>query len=216
MDTWKEEEIEAYQTFDHELLALLYDNAILPREEPWKRAEYLTEGVLQITMTDYDLLGQIAKEKGRHEALNLLEKYVVEDLEGIDNPIAEIVRRGGYAQITLPNLETHGYANGLYRIHGPVIEIPTDRERRIFDAENIPMPTKIEALRTNENWEKFPRVVIHRAERKGAGIYYIFRGDGKYNTMEEGKTDLVFLNALGREYFSGATDHVSLFEKRND
>ena len=219
MGTWKSEETNAYNPFDHTLLRMLYDRAEIPQERPWRRAEYLAEGVLKTTQTDHDLLMRTASQEGRHTALNLLEQWAVVNFKDVEDPIAEIVRRGGYAQITLPNLNCNGYANGLYRIHGPVIEVQTDRERRTFDTETIPMPTRIEALREDEEWKEFPRVVLHKPFGESNGwSYYIFRANGAYHTMRSSvmERDNVFLTEAEKaEMLKGTTDHVRLFGKRD-
>ena len=71
---WTKEEILRYEPIDYEPLSRLYKERRL--HTPDARAYFLAEIVLELTMTDHDIVLREAHQKGRPEALNALEKLV--------------------------------------------------------------------------------------------------------------------------------------------
>ncbi len=79
------------QAKDYEPLRKLYEAHGLPETDPEARAKFLAEDVLQVTMTDHDLLMRTASYDGRAASLVLLEDMVIANhKEKIERCKAEI------------------------------------------------------------------------------------------------------------------------------
>ncbi|NQU78973.1 hypothetical protein HQ545_04355 [Candidatus Woesearchaeota archaeon] len=76
---WTQEETEIYGQIPSPKLDRIYGEAGIPESQPEQRAKYLAEHVLNMGMTDHDLIMRTAKKQGRHVALNMLEKMVISD-----------------------------------------------------------------------------------------------------------------------------------------
>ena len=74
---WTEEEIGNYRQLEDPTLDSIYEKARLSNN-PEDRAKYLAEEVLDLTMTDHDLIMRTAAQEGRPAALNLLERIAIE------------------------------------------------------------------------------------------------------------------------------------------
>lgn len=74
---WTNQEIEAYRPRPYDPLLRLYEQRSLPVTDPEARAKFLAEEVLQLTMTDHDVVMRLAQTKGKIIALHSLEDMVV-------------------------------------------------------------------------------------------------------------------------------------------
>ena len=92
---WTAEEISAYIPPVTHPLSSLYRMASIDAGDPEKRAQYLAEKVLQLTLTDHDLLMRMAKEKGRVSALQDLEQMFLSCVEGKNHFIEAVLENGG-------------------------------------------------------------------------------------------------------------------------
>ena len=79
---WTQEEVKNYHQVDNLALASLYSSAGVG-ENPEKRAEYLAENFLGLTMSDHEIIMKKAGEEGRPAALRLLEDMAISKLENI-------------------------------------------------------------------------------------------------------------------------------------
>lgn len=86
---WTDDEIAAYKPLDYPPLNFLYQNWEISRYNPEERARFLAEDVLNLGMTDHDLLMRVAAESGKAEALRLLEEMVVAGHEAKIRDVAE-------------------------------------------------------------------------------------------------------------------------------
>ena len=77
MALWTKEEIEGFQQVLNEGLSHLYKETGIPADDPERRARYLAEEILDLTMVDHEVVMRKAKSEGRPAALNLLEEMAV-------------------------------------------------------------------------------------------------------------------------------------------
>jgi len=77
MALWTKEEIKGYQQVVDGSLSRLYEEAGIPADDPERRARYLAEELLGLTMLDHEVVMRKAKSEGRPAALNLLEEMAV-------------------------------------------------------------------------------------------------------------------------------------------
>ena len=78
--TWTDEEIITYQQVNSHILDNIYSEACIPEKNTEERAKYLAENILNLTMTDHDIIMKTAHKKGKPETLNLLEEIVIKNL----------------------------------------------------------------------------------------------------------------------------------------
>ena len=71
-------EIEAYRPRPYDPLLRLYEQYSLLLTDPEKRARFLAEDVLRLTMTDPDVVMRLTHTKGKVAALHFLEDMVVD------------------------------------------------------------------------------------------------------------------------------------------
>ena len=79
---WTQEEVGGYHQVDNLALTSLYSSAGVG-ENPEKRAEYLAEIFLGLTMSDHEMIMRKAGEEGRPAALNLLEDIAISKLGNV-------------------------------------------------------------------------------------------------------------------------------------
>ncbi|MBA7552664.1 hypothetical protein ES705_45234 [subsurface metagenome] len=75
---WSEKENLQYKKIRKRELGPLYAMKGIPLDNPEARAEYLAEKVLNLQMTDHDVIMRMANKEGRAIALKFLEDMVIE------------------------------------------------------------------------------------------------------------------------------------------
>ena len=79
---WTQEEVESYHQADNLALTSLYSSAGIGKS-PEKRAKYLAESFLGLTMSDHEMIMRKAGEEGRPAALRLLEDIAISKLGNV-------------------------------------------------------------------------------------------------------------------------------------
>ena len=77
---WTDEEITAYQQINSLILDNYYSEACISKNNPEERAKYLAENILNLNMTDHDIIMRTAAKTGKPKALNLLEELVIKNV----------------------------------------------------------------------------------------------------------------------------------------
>ena len=88
---WTQPEIDVYEPRDYAPLRNLYKTESIAHSDPEKRAQYLSEKVLNLTQTDHEVVMRTAHEKGRVAALNLLEDMVISEHQHRLNVLRETI-----------------------------------------------------------------------------------------------------------------------------
>lgn len=178
---WTNEEKKAYIPPVTYPLSSLYRHACIDSKEPEKRAEYLAEKVLKLTATDHDLFRQTAKQEGKAQALNLLERMFLSLVEGEDNFMEAILKKGGELELRRRNFAGDGYMDAQYSVSGPIIEIEGSFAYGFPPSKKIQVPSQIKVLTNNSTWEAFP-IVFQVANDRNTENYsmLVFKADGSY------------------------------------
>jgi len=74
---WDEDEIKNYRQVDYAPLQELYASMGIPKTDPERRAEFLTEDVIDLTHADQDAIMLTAASLGNDIGLNGLEQMAI-------------------------------------------------------------------------------------------------------------------------------------------
>jgi len=83
---WTDHEIQTYRLgrnsdIDLRILYMQAPGGPILNSNPEKRAKYLAENVLHLSLTDHDVIMRLAEEKGRPAALKFLEQLTINSLD---------------------------------------------------------------------------------------------------------------------------------------